>query len=113
MPLGAGAYPHTVAFEAPAEVNHGQETPNWTPYLTCKASVKPLRGREAVIAKQVRPEQMYVVTIRHTEARFAAISPDHRVNFKGRLLHIEARRNVDEANREIEVDCVEIPGEQP
>ena len=82
----------------------GGRTDTWTAFLTVRASVQPLSGRELIAAAQSHAALSHKVVIRHVDG----ITPAMRVNHGGRKLKIDSIINVNEAGRELHLMCEEI-----
>lgn len=81
----------------------GEEVPQCADWKTVRAAVEPLRGREYLEAQKLRAELTYRIKIRY----LPGVEQDMRVKFKDRLFRIESIINLNEANREIHLICVE------
>lgn len=76
----------------------------WTDYMTgVWVSIEPQAGREYYRAKQVTPEITHLVGMLYD----AGITTDKRLKFGSRTLDIVFVDNVDEANWELWLHCVE------
>ncbi len=82
----------------------GQPVLAWATDYTVSASVKPLSSREAYFAKAVRPETTHRIIMRY----FSGFSHHHRIKIGQRILNILAILNIDENNRTMQVDCLEV-----
>jgi SPP1 family predicted phage head-tail adaptor len=70
-------------------------------------SIEPLRGREAIEAKQLYPTLTHRVRKRHGET----ITPDCWFEHKGRTFNVIEARNVDERDEMDELLCGEAVDE--
>jgi len=82
----------------------GQPVLAWSTDYTVSASVKPLSSREAYFAKAVRPETTHRIIMRY----LSGFSHHHRIKIGARILNILAILNIDENNRTMQVDCLEV-----
>lgn len=82
----------------------GNRLPNWVPIATVWAEVRPANGSEVTIAEKRGQELTHIVTIRY---RPGIDKTKHRINFKGRIFHIEYIINKEERNVELEIHCRE------
>ena len=84
----------------------------WEEDSTCFAEIIPTGGAEGGAALN------YTVTLRHT-AQAAAILPSsdlsstHRLAWGSKILDIFLVENVDQLNREIRLQCTELPAVAP
>jgi SPP1 family predicted phage head-tail adaptor len=67
------------------------------------AGVEPLTGKEYEEAQKLRAETTYRVTTRY----FGGITPDMKVLFRNKTLHIVSVINVEERNRELAITAYE------
>lgn len=105
-PLEFGRLRHRVTVQSRSLVDDsfGQPQPTWTAVGTYWAEVKPLRGREAEQARQVRAETTHKVTLRVP----TTITPEHRLLFEStRVLNILEVIDVGERDHMLELLCVE------
>ncbi len=84
--------------------DYGVRAENWTDYMTgVWMSIEPQGGREYQRARQTTPELTHLIGMMYDNG----ITSDKRLNFGGRILDIEFVENVDEANRDLFLHCVE------
>ena len=81
----------------------GHPTPSWTTLVQCPASVEPLSGQEFWTAQQMAAGVTHRVRIRY----YPGITSQMRVLHRNRYLNIEAVRNLDERDIELELLCKE------
>lgn len=83
----------------------GNKIPNWEAIATnVWANVRPVNGSEATIGEKRGQQLTHSVTIRYR----AGIKKDkHRIIYKGRIFKIEYITNKDEANIELNIQCIE------
>jgi head-tail adaptor len=85
----------------------GQPTQNWTTIGTFSVFLRPLMGREAIVAKQVKAEATHMATCRYLGSG-VAINPTWRWQLGSRLFGILEIRNIEERNRSYEMTLQEI-----
>lgn len=102
---------HRVTLQRRVEAldGYGQGEPTWNDAGTFWAFVRPLQGREAEAAKQIKPELSHRVTLRYQPG--VAFTAGDRLLFGVRVLNVDAVKNLGERNIELELDCIETPGE--
>ena len=105
--MRAGQLNKRVSIERPgsAQSETGQVVDGWSTVATVWAAIQPLSGRELFAAQQLQARADLLVRIRY----LAGVEPKMRVRFGARLLDIQAVRNLDERNRELELFCLEQP----
>jgi SPP1 family predicted phage head-tail adaptor len=82
----------------------GNVISDWVDVATVWANVKPITGQESTIAERKAQQLTHTVSM-----RYRAISKDkNRLLFNGRVLTIEYILNVDELNRELRLNCLEV-----
>jgi SPP1 family predicted phage head-tail adaptor len=103
-----GKLRHRIIIQSLQKVDDGGGgyTEDWVNIGNVWASVQPLQGRELFQAQQVQAELSHKVRIRYREG----IVPSMRVVFNNRIMEIQSVINIDEANREIELLCIERSG---
>lgn len=69
------------------------------PIKTVWANIMPIRGFEQTLEERLRPETVYRVLTRYHRG----ITPDMKIKYKGRLLHITEIINVDEGDFALEI----------
>lgn len=84
----------------------GQPLETWSDVTTAWAEIRPLRSKEAELAKQVYPTATHKVFMRYV----AAVGSDWRVVFKGRVFNINEVLNVNAIGRELRLICSEATG---
>jgi len=84
-----------------------QPVPAWTTVGTFSASVRPLAGREAIVAKQVKAEATHMITMRYLGPT-VAIDPTSRLLYGSRVFNVVQVTNVEERHRWYEVTVQEI-----
>jgi SPP1 family predicted phage head-tail adaptor len=88
---------------------YGQEVPTWNVSgPSYPAHVKPLSGKELVVAKQIKAEISHQVTLRYC-GDSDPISPKDRLVYNGRILNIETVIDVDELHYAYQCLCTEVP----
>ncbi len=98
-------FKHRITFLKPMpDVNEaGDDILVDKPWKTVWAKAGPLKGREYLEARKVQPELTYLFEIRYIEG----VTPDMKIEFKGRTFNIQSILNVDERNRFLEIYAVE------
>jgi SPP1 family predicted phage head-tail adaptor len=86
----------------------GQDAPAWSTVGTFWAEVRPLAGREAIVAKQLRPEATHTITLR-SSAALAGLTSDARATYRGRVLNFLSVLVVGTDRRGIDVVAQEMP----
>lgn len=80
-----------------------EDEPNYVDWKKVWAKVEPLKGKEYLQVDRKNAEVTHRVKIRY----LAGLGPDMRIIFKDRLFDIEGVINVDEANKEMHLMCLE------
>lgn len=106
--MRSAALRHLVALQSPtgSRDSVGGQVTSWTTEATVYASVEPLSGREAWLAAQTQAETTHKICLRYS-SNLADLDASWRVLWGLRVFEIEARLNVAERNRELELRCVE------
>ena len=89
-------------------LNH--PVPDWTDYHRCRASGRPLGGREYFQAQQTQATHSHVYRVHYSD-KSKAITPKMRLVDRTdgeQILNIVRVHNVDNKNREMELGCVEV-----
>ena len=105
--MRAGRLKHTIAIEQLDETqdSHGEPLNTWAPYITRRASVEPLLGREYFAARQDIAEVTTRFRLRY-DSETRLITAKMRVSYNGQYYDIESPPiNVGEANKEIILMC--------
>lgn len=109
-PIASGKYRHRITVERAEQTRSpiGEAVTAWVPYLSrIAAQVAPLRGREYFAAGQMQAATDHRVLIRYR----AGIVREMRIVWHGPEgdvpLDIVSVINVDNANAELELMCVE------
>lgn len=82
---------------------YGTQLDTWAPVHTAWASIEPISGREYWQAKLALAEKTIRIRMRY----LPGIDSSMRVAYSGRKFSIQSAINVDEANREIQLMCLE------
>jgi len=106
----AGRLRHKVTIQRKVSTKNEWNEPvvEWKDVTTVWASVEPIRGREFWASRQVQSEVTHRVRIRC----LPGLDPTMRIVFKDREFNIEAIRNIEERNAEMEIlvtEKVETP----
>jgi SPP1 family predicted phage head-tail adaptor len=84
-----------------------QPVPSWTTIGVFSAQVRPLSGREAIVAKQVKAEASHMITMRYLGPS-VVINPTSRLLYGSRVFGIVQVINVEERHRWYEIVAQEI-----
>lgn len=106
MILDPGKLDQRITLQAPtpAPVGYsGQVKQHYASQAEVWAMVKGLGGRELRFAQQAASMATHVVTIRD----YPGIRPDWRVQWRGRILNLEAVTNEDERDGFMVLNCIE------
>ena len=107
--MRAGRMRHRVAIQSPSTAvdSFGEQTDSWSTDATVWASIEPLSGREAQVAKQTNPRLSHRVLMRHR----TGVTPRQRLVFgtggDARTYEIAQVINPDERNISLRIMCVE------
>lgn len=106
--MGAGKYRQRVILQSPAGARDavGERTTTWSNVATVWANVRPLTGREQIVASQRQQITDHVVEVRYSSA-LAALDASWRVLYGSRVLTIDGAVNADERKREFILYCTE------
>ncbi len=98
----------TIQQDRPTRGSDGGAIENWVTLATVWAEGGPLTGNLAWKAKQAQSEITHQFKIRYG-AVLSDLSGSVRLILKGRVLSLQDARNVDEKNKEWELDAIEAP----
>ena len=103
----AGKLRHRVELQSRATTVDaaGQITGAWSTYRTCFAEVIDAAGAEKIRGQQVDATISHVVRIRYPQGTFP--TPEHRVVYDSRNLHVESVQRKDTHEREVWLHCRE------
>lgn len=111
MAIGAGKRRHQVVIKKKSSNDFDErgQTLDLLPddVATVWASIEPLRGQEALLARQLDATLSHRITLAWS-SDITEIDPSYFIDFGDRRFHISEVRNVREENREVEI----IAGEQ-
>ena len=82
---------------------YGAPLDTWVPTYSVWAAIEPVSGREYWQAKLALAEKTIRIRMRY----LPGIDSSMRVAYSGRIFSIQSVINVDEANREIQLMCLE------
>jgi len=91
----------------PVSANEYGQPDSYTEIAERDAAIYPVRGAERWQALKDQSETTHRVNIRY-DALLAAVAPEYRIRFKGRVFEITSILNVDELNRELQMMCKEV-----
>lgn len=99
--FNAGKLNKRITFTAYTETANsiGQTILSEQPIKTVWANIMPIRGLEQTLEERLRPETVYRVLIRYHRG----ITPDMKIKYKDKLLHITEIINVDEGDFVLEI----------
>ncbi|MDU6854571.1 MAG: phage head closure protein [Zhenhengia sp.] len=97
----AGKLNKRITFTAHTETTNsiGQTILFEQPIKTVWANIMPIRGFEQTLEERLRPETVYRILIRYHKG----ITPDMKIKYKDRILHITEIINVDEGDFALEI----------
>lgn len=81
----------------------GQESTNWTDYLTCWARIEPLSGRELIAAQAQQAETTHEIVIRYRPG----IVPAMRAVYQGRIFNVLSVIDPEMAHAALQLQCSE------
>jgi len=84
----------------------GEPIRSYTEYAVVWAKIRTLSGRERNAAQQVQATMSHELTVRYSSDVSGAM-PTDRVVYGSRIFDVKDVRNIDEANIEIRMLCVE------
>lgn len=107
MALRGGSLQHSVNLQSRSSTQDaiGGQSSVWTTYYTAYAAIRPLTGRELLIAQSIQSEVSHEVTM-YVVPWFTP-KPADRIVFCSRIFDIKAVMNEDELNRQWTLLCVE------
>lgn len=103
----AGMMKHPLIVEAFSTTRQPDFTnrPTWTPDPIMQgASIRQLNGREQAESQQMKATATHEVKMRY----YAGLTPQHRLRWGIRTFHIVSVNNVEEANVNHELRCLEV-----
>ncbi len=89
----------------------GSSIPNWTTIATVWAEGGPLAGRELWQAQQAESEVTHRFKVRWSSA-INDLSGSVRIFLRDRLFHLVDYLNLEEWNKELQLDCKEAPDQR-
>ena len=97
---------HRVVIEQYAEStgDYGEAVRTWSTWRERWADIRPLNGREILLAQQVGALTSHEITLRHMDGLTAAM----RINYNGRYFNIGSLRNEGERDRWLILQCTEV-----
>jgi head-tail adaptor len=110
-PVRAGLLRNKVTLQAPAASetfdSFSQPIQSWTTIGTFFAWIRPLMGREAVVAKQVKAEATHGITMNWLGSSVSP-NPTYQILYNGRVFGIIQVINVEERNIQYDIIAQEI-----
>lgn len=106
--INPGEYRHiiTIQKKTGAQNEYGEETEDWVDYITTRAGIYPVSGKEFFSADATRAEITHKVNMRYIPGK--EITPDMRVKFQDRYFQILSVINFQEKNVEYQLMCKEL-----
>lgn len=104
--MNAGKLRHRITIQAPIERenDYGERAVTWIDFASVGADIRPLSGRELVMAQQI--ESLVTTSI---QMRFyPGLNPKMRIVYAGRIFEIASIINILERNRELNILCHEV-----
>ena len=103
--MRAGRLRHRVSIQSTSESTDafGALTDSWSTDATVWASIEPISGREAQIAKQTNPLVSHRVVMRYR----SGVTPKNRILFGSSVYHITEVINPDQRNISLRLMCIE------
>lgn len=83
--------------------SRGQDTAHFVTVDTVWASIRPLSGREAAIARQIDETASHTIEVRYNDN----VTPRARFKFGARYFNIGSVVNVEERGRFMQCSCTE------
>lgn len=104
--LNPGRLRHRVTIQTPSITRDasGGEVVVWVDSAVRRAEIKPLSGREQLLAQQVNAQLTHDVTMRYD----SLLAPTARLLFGARVLYIPGVMNEEERNRYVTMRCEEV-----
>jgi SPP1 family predicted phage head-tail adaptor len=93
----------TIQSRAAGHDADGQASETWADVLTCWAAIRPLGGRELLLAKSVQAESTHEVTMRYR----TTVDASMRIVYEGRIFNITNLNDVDTRHQTLVAMCVE------
>ncbi|MFR2838561.1 MAG: phage head closure protein, partial [Zhenhengia sp.] len=99
--FNAGKLNKRITFTAYTETTNsiGQTILSEQPIKTMWANIMPIRGFEQTLEERLRPETVYRILTRYHRG----ITPNMKIKYKDKLLHITEIINVDEGDFALEI----------
>ena len=107
--MQAGKLRKRITIQTPSTTQNaiGEPIASWADTITVWGSIEPLKIRERIAAAQVDTENMSRVTIRYPGF---VVTSAMRLKYGTRYFSIQGASNLDERNRTVEIQCVEVGG---
>jgi SPP1 family predicted phage head-tail adaptor len=93
----------TIQQRATGKDADGQPSETWQDLLSCWAAIRPLGGRELLLAKSVQAESTHEVTMRYR----TTVTAGMRIVYEGRIFNITNINDVDTKHQTLVASCVE------
>jgi SPP1 family predicted phage head-tail adaptor len=87
---------------------YGQPQESWEDYLSVRAHIRPVSGKESAGGLSVNPSLTHTIAVRYKPAfGLPLMMASNRVRFGERVFNIESVRNLEERNRWVILNCIE------
>jgi len=107
--LPAGKLRHRVEIQSstPSRDAIGGVIQGWSTTATRWAEIRPLSGRELVVAQQIDSRVTHEIVLRNVDG----LNSNHRLTHESRAFNIIVVRDIDERDKLQRVLCIEDTGE--
>ncbi len=107
--MRAGGLQQRITFQEQASTQdaYGETTGTWTDVEDWWAKITPVSGREGVLSEQTTDAITHTILIRWRNGTTAR----NRITYNDRVFNIHAVRNIDEQQKEMILECIEIVGQ--
>ena len=101
----AGSYRQVITFQKQSVTKneYGEKIPTWDDFITVKAGIYPISGKDYISAVEVNSEVTTKINLRYVPG----ITADMRIKFGTRTFTIIAVMNFQEMNKELQIMCKE------
>ena len=87
---------------------YGQSQESWEDYLSVRAHIRPVSGKESAGGLSVNPSLTHTIAVRYKPTfGLPLMMASNRVRFGERVFNIESVRNLEERNRWVILNCIE------
>lgn len=104
--MNSGQLNKRIVIQTPTQTkdSEGYANSSWATFATVWAAVKPMAGRELIMAGVNAPQNSVQFTIRY----LAGVLPTMRISYGGKYYNITNVANLDDGNRWIELTTSEV-----